>query len=39
MNMDEKNKIITQYLYNTFLELKKLCSKDKGLFVNEDKYR
>ena len=39
MNMDEKNKIITQYLYNTFLELKKLCSKDKGLFVNEDKYK
>ena len=39
MNMDEKNKIITQYLYETFLELKKLCSKDKGLFVNEDKYK
>lgn len=39
MNMDEKNKIITQYLYNTFLELKKLCSKDKGFFVNEDKYK
>lgn len=39
MNMEEKNKIVTQYLYNTFSELKQLCAKDKGYFINEDKYK
>ena len=39
MNMEEKNKIVTQYLYNTFFELKQLCAKDKGYFINEDKYK
>ena len=39
MTMEEKNQIITQYIYNSFLELKQLCPKDKGFFVNEDKYK
>ena len=39
MDMEEKNKIVTQYLYNTFSELKQLCTKDKGYFINEDKYK
>lgn len=39
MNMEEKNKVVTQYLYNTFSELKQLCAKDKGYFINEDKYK
>ena len=39
MNVEEKNKIVTQYLYNTFLELKKLCPKDKEFFVNEEKFK
>ena len=37
MNMEEKNKVVTQYLYNTFSELKQLCAKDKGYFINVDK--
>lgn len=39
MTVEEKNQIITQYIYNSFLELKQLCPKDKGFFVNEDKYK
>ena len=39
MTMEEKNQIITQYIYNSFLELKQLCPKDRGFFVNEDKYK
>lgn len=39
MTMEEKNQVITQYIYNSFLELKQLCSKDKGFFVNEEKYK
>lgn len=39
MNMEEKNKVVTKYLYNTFSELKQLCAKDKGNFINEDKYK
>ncbi len=39
MNMEEKNKIVTQYLYSAFSELKQLCAKDKGYFINEDKYK
>lgn len=39
MDMKEKNKIVKQYLYNTFSELKQLCAKDKGYFINEDKYK
>lgn len=39
MNMEEKNKIVMQYLYETFLELKQLCQKDKGFFITEDKYK
>lgn len=39
MTMEEKNQVITQYIYNSFLELKQLCSKDKGYFVNKEKYK
>lgn len=39
MTMEEKNQLITQYIYNSFLELKQLCPNDKGFFVNEEKYR
>ena len=39
MNMEEKNKVVTKYLYNTFSELKQLCAKDKGYFINEEKYK
>lgn len=39
MNIEEKNKIVMQYLYETFLELKQLCQKDKGFFITEDKYK
>lgn len=39
MKMKQKNEIIEEYLYNTFLELKKLCNKDKGFFINEEKYQ
>ena len=39
MTMEEKNQVITQYIYNSFFELKQLCPKDKGFFVNEEKYK
>lgn len=39
MSIEEKNREVEHYLYNTFLELKRLCTKDKGYFVNEDKYK
>ena len=37
MTMEEKNQIITQYIYNSFLELKQLCPKDKGFFGLSDR--
>lgn len=38
MSQQEKNDIITHYIRETFLNLKKVCTKDKGLFINKEKY-
>lgn len=38
MNQQPKNEIIKQKIYEAFYELKSLCTKDLGYFINKEKY-